>query len=166
MKQIEAEGTTYIYFGKEEALQDARILASDVMGIPDQTIWNSILKTDMSDMRIILSRLLQADRLYFYFLHWDDGSDLEILDTKVATNTFTDEDFIFSVKTQFKRTKCFNCNWEGYTLVMPPAEPYIGAPGLEPKKLSLRYERKGFKTCPNCGANLTQDVVKIFGKSM
>jgi hypothetical protein len=117
----------------------------------------------MSDIRVVLSKLLQSDVLYLYFLHWDDESDLGKLDEKVVSGTFTDKDFENAVKTQLTETRCFNCNWEGYTLVMPPAEPYIGAPGLEQKKLALRTARQGFKTCPNCGASLRQDVVKIFG---
>lgn len=162
MNEIQAEGTTYLYFTKKEGLPSSSILGATVIGIPDQMIWDTLLKTSMNDMRVVLSKLLEPNTLYLYFLHWDDSANLDILDEQVLNGTFSDADFVNSVKTQLTRTKCLNCDWQGDTLVMPPAEPYIGSPGLERKKLSVRYERHGFKTCPNCGAKLRQDVVKIF----
>lgn len=164
MKEIQAEGTTYFYLTKKEGLPSSGTLDVAPMSIPNQMIWDAVLKTSMDDMRVILSSVLHPIPLYLYFLHWDDKSNLDVLDEKVLNGTFSDTDFVNSVKTQLTTTKCFKCGWQGHTLVMPPAEPYIGAPGLESKKVALRYERKGFKTCPNCGASLTQDVVKIFSE--
>ncbi len=161
MKQIQAEGTSYIYFTKAEGIPEASVMSCKVEGIADLEALESLLKSNMDDMRFVLSKLLRPDILYFYVLHWDDDTDLNKLDERVLENSFTDEDFTNSVKTQLGRTKCFNCNWVGYTLVMRPAESYIGAPGLEQNKLALRYARHGFKNCPNCGGSLRQDVVKI-----
>ena len=164
MKAIEIENIKLIYFPKTVDLPDETVMGLQVTGLSFlRSIWDEISLNDFTDMRLILMKYsFQPDVWKIHFLHWDDGSNLEILDEKVAQGTFTDEDFKNAVITTLGRTKCFKCNWEGYTLVFFTSEAYVGVPELEQRKMKVRQSRNGFKMCPNCGSKLRQLVVKIF----
>jgi hypothetical protein len=164
MKEIETDNTKFVYFPKTGDLPEATVLDMQVLGLPFlHSVWDEIVLNDFTDMRLILMKYsFQPDVWRIHFLNWDDGSNLEILDEKVAQDTFTDKDFKNAVITTFGRTKCFKCNWEGHTLVFFTSEAYIGVPELEQQKMKERKSRNGFKVCPSCGSKLRQMVIKIF----
>jgi hypothetical protein len=76
-----------------------------------------------------------------------------LLDEKIENGTFTDEDFKNSVLTTFGKTKCFNCGWEGYTLVMFTADYYTIVPGLEAKKSQQDGKARVSKCVPTAVRN-------------
>ncbi len=164
MKQIQAEGTSYIYYARQDDLPEAPVFGLEtIRKIPERTLWNELLLPAMDDFRLALISFHQPDtEAWVYYLHWNDGSQLDLLDKKVEDDSYTDEDFKHAVKTELQTTMCFACGWSGRTLVMPTGDPYLGAPGLDDVKLKLRVATMGFKRCPTCGANLRQGVVKIF----
>jgi hypothetical protein len=114
---------------------------------------------EMDDVRLVLIRsLFRTDQADVYYLHWDDGRNLHGLDQRVEDGAHTDGDFIHSAKTVYSKTRCPACQLRWDTLIMPPGDPYLGAPGLLYAKIrGHRLER-----CANCGASLRQLVVKIF----
>lgn len=162
MEKVIAENTEYLYFSEADGYPSEKLLDSNVVGIPSNHVREHVLAGQFSDMRLALIRFPLQGELFTYFLHWDTNVDLLKLDQKVLASSYTDRDFEDSIKTQLLMARCSQCNWEGYALVVPPGDPYIGAPGLDQKKVARRYARHGFKNCPNCGAKFTQDVVKIF----
>jgi hypothetical protein len=162
MKEIHVEGMKYFYCFKSDGLPSKNI---EEMLIRDNPLlhdaWDSVLQADFDDMRLILlASLFQPKILHPYFLHWDDDTNLDILDSKVASDTHTDADFHNAVISRFGKTFCTNCDWQGYTPVLFTAESYINQPELERTKIDLR--QGSFKHCPNCNVRLRQMVTKIF----
>jgi hypothetical protein len=164
MINIQAEGLTYLYCTKDDDLTTIDYSKLAVVQYPmiiDN--WEIIKAQGFEDIRLVLFQyLFRLGVNHLRFLHWDDGTNLDVLDNKVRVNNFSDDDFRSSLITQFGKTKCFKCNWERYTLSFPTADAYIGIANLEARKFQERYKRNSFKHCPNCGAGFTQLVVKIF----
>jgi len=80
------------------------------------------------------------------------------LDEKVLSDRYTDKDFEGSVKTVHSVTRCFSCNKQWHTLIMPPGVPYLGrVPDLLYKKIASREILR----CPGCGGSLRELVVMI-----
>ncbi len=158
MREIEAEHTKFIYFTRADGLPGTRVMGLHVRGLDpfmQRRVQNS------SDFRLVLMRnVFSPDAADVYYLHWNDGQNLNALDIKVEQGTFSDSDFELSVKTVYQRTQCPKCHLWWDTLVIPPGDPYLGAPGLLEKKVAMRSG--SYNTCPNCGASLRQLVVKIF----
>lgn len=157
MKKIKAENTTFIYLFSTDRLSDAinAELNIDVKDI-DTEITRKLARG--IDTRVILVENIFKSRNYnVYYLYWDDETKLDLLDIKVANDSFTDRDFKYSVKTQYQKTNCFNCHLVWDTLIMPPGDPYLGSPGLMEKKVR---DKKLLK-CPNCKSSFRQLVVKI-----
>lgn len=160
MKEIQAEGTRYIYFTRTDGIPAATVMGLDVKGI-DPFMRQHLAESE--DVRLVLiPSPLWPDAAYVYYLHWDDGRDLVALDHKVEEGTYTDEDFRHAAKTLYQKTVCDDCHEDWDTLVMPTGDPYLGAPGLEDVKIR---EHAVISRCPNCGAFFRQLVVKIFEAS-
>lgn len=164
MKEIQAEGTRYMYFTENEEFPTEVALGLKIDNSLAHLFWENVIHKNMEDIRLVLIRGFNKpeEEARVCFLHWNDKSDLALLDEKVRENVYTDADFRSSIKTELRKTICFVCNWSGDTLVVPTGDPYIGAPGLEESKLKLRVATGGFKKCPSCGSDLRQGVVKIF----
>lgn len=156
MKEIEAEGTRYIYFSRTYGIPEPVEMDLQVKE------YNPFMTEQLAkaiDFRLVLITLLRPDEAYVHYLYWNDGQDLARLDVKIEQGTYCDDDFQDSVKTVYQKTTCFNCHKIWATLMMP-SDPYLAAPGLLQAKL-VKVGSK-IKTCPNCGASLRQLVMKIF----
>jgi ribosomal protein S27AE len=97
-----------------------------------------------------------------YWLYWGGDVDLSALDKRVREGIYTDHDFEGAVKTQYSLTVCPVCGSQWDTLIIPPGDPYLGAPGLYEKKVE-EWVRK-IRGCPACGARLRQLVVQVLGE--
>jgi len=160
MKEAEAESAGYIYFAKADGVPGTIEMGLHVQGL-DPFMREQL--PDSSDIRLVLIRsFFRPDSADIYYLYWNDGSDLDILDRKVEQGTYTDDDFKNSVKTLYQQTVCANCHSKWDTLIIPPGDPYLGAPGLLESKIKAKADSGAFKICPHCGARLRQMVVKIF----
>lgn len=161
MKEITAEGATFVYFTKEDALMgNWRIDAeTDPWLLPFME--NQLARVE--DVRPIYIRSpfpTSSERIQY--LHWDDGSDLVALDYKVECGTFADVDFESSILTYYNETLCISCQSVWHTLVVnSPEWLYFNTPGLYQKKFSRRKAVK----CPICGEWFRIMVVKIFGQA-
>ena len=160
MNKVQAEGTAYIYFDRADEVPRATAMGLRVEGL-DPFMVEQL--PNSTDVRLALVRsFFRPEAADVYYLYWDDGSDLDALDAKVERGAYTDDDFRNSVKTLYQRTVCANCQSQWDTLIIPPGDPYPGAPRLLQEKIRVRAARGSFKACPRCGARLRQMVVKIF----
>ena len=166
MKEIYPEGTKFIYLTKTDELpaKGTEMLGLKIEGVPPYEHWERVKSNGLTDIRLaVMAFPIAPHQGYVYCLHWDDNTDLDLLDHRVTLNQYNDEDFMNSVKSQIQITKCFECGWEGLTLVMPTGDPYPNSPKLAKTKEERRYRRGGFIfTCPTCNTSLRQGVVKIF----
>jgi len=160
MRVVKEEGAEFIYFRRVDDLPGAFIEGLRVEA-PDPFM-RERLPTSMNTRLIWVKSFFRPDSADRYYLYWDDRSDLDALDIKVEEDLYTDDDFENSVKTLYQRTLCTNCYRTWDTLIIPPGDPYLGAPGLLEAKINAIAARNGFKTCPHCDARLRQMVVKIF----
>src|ERR1043165_639277 len=154
MHEITAEGTRFYYFVPGEAEAGPIDLPLEAR-LPDPAlvIW---LESEGSRLALFPS-LLNPRRGIFYFLYWPGETDLSASDRRVLDGTYTDADFAPAMRTVFQRTFCDSCHRDWPTLVIPPGDPYPGAPGLMDRKIrAARLER-----CPGCNAYFRQMVVKI-----
>lgn len=158
MKEVETEHTEYIYFGRTDEVPKVLANGLKVRGI-DAFMLN-ILPSSQDTRLVVIKNFFEPQIGNVYYLYWDDHSNLDALDLKVENNRCTDQDFTNSVKTVFQWTECSNCHQRWPTLVIPPGDPYRGAPGL----LEQKIKRAKFKQCPNCNASLRQMVVKLWTK--
>lgn len=158
MKEIEAEHTKYTYFGRTDKVPN--VLANGLRVRNHDSWMLDILPLSQDTRLVVIKNFFETNIADVYYLYWDDGSDLDALDAKVENNRYTDQDFVGSVKTVFQWTECLNCRQKWLTLVIPPGDPYQGAPGLLEKKI----KKAKFKQCPNCNAPLRQMVVKLWLK--
>src|SRR5437016_347136 len=119
MREITAEGTTYHYFTLAEGVPKTNESGVEIHAV--ESMERVLLGS--GDIRIVVIQWPRSNRGSVYCLHWDDGSDLNALDIKVTEGTYTDDDFINSVKTQHIRTLCLHCKEAWDTLVMPTGDP-------------------------------------------
>lgn len=160
MKIITAENVPYYYFSKGEGkpqLQDMNVIRHWHWTLSK---WETVIEPDMYDIRPILFDLVGTYGLYF--LHWDDGIDLEHLDAKIDDDTYVDEDFNYAMPGEFTTLICLGCRWRGYALQFDHGLAHRDAPGLFKTKFRTRYDRKGFLGCPRCGEPFRISIVKIF----
>lgn len=170
LKEITAERATYIYFTEVDSLSQITTVGFQVKGFEPFMQEHA---TKKEDFRLVLVKSPFEGEVgqvaYIYYLQWDDGTDLTLLDRKVEEGTFTDADFADGVLTRYQRTRCFFCHKEWDTLHMH-LDHYIvlGSPKLPElgniRLFDLKYARRAskFRRCPNCGGSLRQMVVKLF----
>jgi hypothetical protein len=157
MKWVEAEGTHYLYFTRADGVSVPTVLGLNIALAPPSV---ETLLAASADFRLVVVRsFLEPEEGLVYYLHWDNGQDLDELDRKVERDTYTDGDFAHAAKTEYGPTTCQKCGQVWRTLVLPLGDPYIDAPGLYERKIR---EHAIIRTCPNCGEPLRQLVVKIF----
>jgi len=157
MHKVQAEGTTFWYVTGDEDPADITSTGL-VVEAPDPELAARIRQHP--DVRLVVfERMLKRTHGDVYYLFWNNGQDLVALDRRVLAGTYTDADFVASVKTTFQETRCDNCGSHWQTLVIPSGDPYPGAPGLLQRKIALSK----FELCPACRASLRQMVVKILG---
>jgi hypothetical protein len=155
MREVSAEGTRFYYFGQAEDPGVGVGLELQVEP-PASAVMEKIAKSEDVRPALFVS-MLNPNRGHIYFLHWCNGQDLDDLDQRVEKGEYSDADFSQSIKTVYQDTWCDKCNRSWPTLVVPPGDPYPGAPGLMERKIASR----NFARCP-CGAPFRQMVVKIF----
>ncbi|HLO51545.1 MAG TPA: hypothetical protein VK211_24240 [Kamptonema sp.] len=161
MKKITVETVDVIYFNNQDNWEDLESL--------DIPIWHLSyyrkleLKSEV-DVRLILVITPWAIKRNFVnystfvnYLYWNNGQDLQELDSKVENNTWTNKDFYDSVITRYQKTMCFNCDSAWDTLVIDDGN-YFRNRGLE----TIKFRQSIIKSCPQCRASLRQSVVKIF----
>jgi hypothetical protein len=158
MHRVSAEGTVFFYFTQSEDPADNSALPLAVT-IHDPEVMRWIRRR--GDVRLVVfESMLRRGRGNAYYLFWNDARDLDALDLRVANGTCDDGDFGASVKTTYQITHCDQCGSHWHTLVIPPGDPYPGAPGLIDRKIAASK----FEACPACKASLRQMVVKILGQ--
>lgn len=157
MKSITAEGAPFIYFARGEDVSKVGELGLD---IPLLEPFMSKRLEGLPQVRLILvphrPGVRSADA---YYLHWNDGRNLDELDRKVELGTYTDDDFAPSIMSRYQHTWCRNCDRRWHTLIVPP-DIYIGVGDLFQRKIGVR--RSDFKNCPACKGSLRQMVIQIF----
>lgn len=158
MKEIEAEHTEYTYFGRTDEIPN--VLANGLKVRNIDSFMLDVLRSSQDTRLVVIKNFFEPKIGDIYYLYWDDRSNLDELDSKVENNRYADQDFTNSVKTVFQWTECLDCRQRWPTLVIPPGDPYRGAPGL----LEQKIKRAKFKQCPNCNAALRQMVVKLWLK--
>ena len=154
MRLVEPEGTRFFYvLATENALELTELPLS---ASPPDT--RTVILGHGTDTRLaVFASMLPGNPGRFYVLYWPDGTDLVALDQRVAAGTSEDADFAGAVRTVYQETLCGSCGSTWPTLVIPPGDPYPGAPGLLDRKIAAAQ----LQTCPRCGASLRQLVVKI-----
>jgi hypothetical protein len=163
MITIRPEGVDYyLYFPKGEVPATPEIGGLTVYRLPEAFMLQQLPATQ--DFRLVLERsvLMPTDALVYY-LHWDDGLDLEALDRRVLDGIIREADFAQAAKTLYQGTICDRCRTMWDTLVMPTGEIY---PGLPVAFAHAKVARHAIiRHCPACGARFRQLVVKIFGRA-
>ena len=156
MIAVVAEGAHIVYFAQQNPpLLETTVGMNVALVPPFMEGWLSVA----TDFRLALQRGLPSDdRALVYYLHWDNGQDLTLLDQKVQENGYEDSDFMRSIRTVYQLTICDRCGKAWPTLVAPTGDPYMGAPGLHTRKLR---EHVFIRFCPVCGTSFRQLVAKI-----
>lgn len=164
MKRLKTEGLEFIYLSAQDRLTfDEQTAEAHLL----RATWDQIEATGLHDIRpILINYPVSPHKQHIRFLHWNDQRDLLELDVRVDKDLYTDEDFRLAVVSEFGRTRCSNCDWEGYMLVLFTADVYAHLPLLEKQKIEQRNNSTGFEKCPACGSNFRQMVVKVFSTSM
>ena len=158
MRQVQAEGTRFLYLTKGEDINSLNESELTLSGsLPEETA--AVLESN--DVRLtVFERMLRRKQGGPYFLLWQDGRDLNEVDARVTEGSYTDADFAAALRTTYQETTCDDCGTASKSLVIPPGDPYPGAPGLQERKIaSARFAR-----CPRCRAAFRQMVVKTFGQ--
>src|SRR5688572_12977817 len=112
MKRIIAEGIEYHYFSAGEDIPSAAELGihSKHRDLDYQLAKaKRILPANISDLRLVIlqgSTRTVNDQSFIYYLHWEDGTDLNMLDHKVESGSFTDDDFHRSLLVEDSYTGC------------------------------------------------------------
>lgn len=166
-KQVTAENTTYVYFANGDALPSRPMFSFNdgggrrvvkLRGYSESLDAMPKFLATNSDIRLVLvPGLLDSQTVDVEYLYWNDGTDLDALDTKVDCDSYTDDDFRNSIKTHYQKALCTSCGSEWDTLVVDTGEPYAGAPGLLQQKL----RRQSVGPCPNCNTDFRLSVVKV-----
>lgn len=155
MKEIKAEGTSFIYIDSESVAEGLRAAKQSSPSFdPDQA--SKVLCAQGVRMALFRSQLPPNSHVPSYLV-WSDAKGLDDLDSKVRAGTHRDEDFFSSIRTHFQVTRCFSCGEQFDTLVVDPGDPYPGAPDLLQKKI----ERFRIARCPKCQKSLRQLVAKF-----
>lgn len=163
MKKINMEGVECIYLFTEDHL-------SDEMMVDELTISNLYLGErafverkikEGENIRIVLVASRKAfgtPALEFHILLCRDQSGVGLLDQRILTDTFSDDDFSDTILAKYQRTFCTNCDWVGDTLVVhkDTLNPQLS------KVLRNKLQKWEFKNCPKCGRSLRQPVIHIF----
>lgn len=158
MKRIKAENVDYVYLLPGDEIPskvDEEPVLQNYLSQPEIFI---SLQSGL-DTRIAVSKFTKG-KWSIDILFWNDSTDLVQLDADVLAGTYSDTQFINSVRVYPTNVTCFNCNHVWESLCIPGGEAYIGAPELGPKKFLLSR----LKSCPNCDRSLRISVVKIFGE--
>jgi hypothetical protein len=164
MKELNAEGMKYTYFTKSEGLPTKALVEADINLDVLSLTWENLINHNLDTIRLVLIQsAILPPRKGAYFLQWNDGKDLEGLDKKIEGNAYSDEDFANAVITTLIELHCVrNGDWRGYGLVLRVSDAYLSNPKLEDVKLQSRRAVGEPLTCPVCGSNLHQFVVKLF----
>ena len=159
MREIHVEGTKFYYFLADDGISEIEATGLSVT-TPDTAVVSAA--REAVDVRLaVFRRILQPGRGDVYFLFWNNEQNLTIVDQRVAAGSATDDDFTASVKTTHQLTVCERCRSWWSTLIIPPGDPYPGAPGLMERKIAASR----ILLCPKCGSSFRQMVVKIFGRA-
>jgi hypothetical protein len=160
VNKITAEEAKLIYFARTDPPELETLLGLNVALVPPRM--EEWLK-DATDFRLVLQKGFPVgNRVLVYYLHWDDGLDLDALDEQVQHHMFEEQAFSRSIRTIFQHTTCDGCGKTWPTLVAPTGDPYDGAPDLQNRKIC---EHMFIRGCPSCGAAFRQLVAKIMTKN-
>jgi hypothetical protein len=165
MKLITAEGIQYRYFAAGEQIPSASEL-----GIENQFLnldsklkkAKRILPANTSDLRLVIVQRPPRDfreDAFVYYLHWDDGTDLGVLDQKVEIDTYSDADFERALLVEDSYTLCNRgCHYGWETLIIHP-EFYVGILPYDVARAKV-WRRKSLN-CLNCNAPTTHFIAKF-----
>jgi hypothetical protein len=112
-----------------------------------------------NDIRLVYKNLL-PNVLGISFLHWNDGTDLLLLDDELSGDKELTTYFSNAVICDFAHVRCFRCGWSSYALVFYSDIYPASFRDLQFTKMAQR----GRKNCPNCNEHLSLLVVKLFNK--
>lgn len=155
MHRVAAEGTEFFYFRADEDPREQTELPLGADLPDDRTLAAGQAAADTRFA--VFPSMLRPDHGHFYILYWPSGPDLADLDRRVVAHAYDDADFESSVRTVYQDTSCDECDIVLPTLVIPPGDPYPGAPGLLDRKIAASR----FQRCGACGSPLRQMVVAI-----
>lgn len=167
VKEITPEKTIYLYYTQAEGVPEAPSVAYESQG----ELWHIRLGAYAESLPVMEpylassrdTRLTLVPSFYrpgtadVHYLFWNDGTDLETLDDKIAVGAYEDVDFRSSIRTEYNKTRCDVCHREWDTLVVDTGNPYIGSPGLLQDKL----KRHSILRCWDCQSYFRLFVVKI-----
>jgi hypothetical protein len=107
-------------------------------------------------MRRVLMKLLPTLPTLYYYLHFSDGSDLRLLDDKVAAGVATDDDVRNALLGEAQSVICPHCAAVIRAIVMDPGHPLFAAD----RGRRLR-EHKFHRECPVCGGYLSLYILEL-----
>jgi uncharacterized C2H2 Zn-finger protein len=161
-KVIKSENIEFIY----DNSFDYRLFKDDYVMSHTHDILDFVNISEIIDFcRVCISQpVFNSTKPVIDYLFWMDDTNLIELDEKVLNNTFTDDDFVNSIRTGFiKNLRCSQCNhiYKG-GLRVDSVLGYIGNLSLGRLKINAFRGKDRFLKCPNCNGNFRQMILHIF----
>ncbi|MGW0050903.1 CpXC domain-containing protein [Nocardia cyriacigeorgica] len=92
------------------------------------------------------------------FVHWSDGTDLDALDLKIASDKPHLEDFDGAIVVTDTPVECPNCHAKFVALTLEQSVTPVA-------DMVPRYREHIFlENCPNCGRKWRADIVEIIAR--
>jgi hypothetical protein len=114
------------------------------------------LLLDHPRIRRVLTRVPRSAPWHFNLLQWNDGTDLDAFDKRVAAGEATDADFDAAILLEPMWVHCMGCGAGLRALVVDPARVMLG------RRLAQRLRGQRHATpCPACRLGLPSTVVEL-----
>lgn len=160
LQNVEAEGT-YFYYDDDCSYtnlnRNTLIYSNDLLDL--------IMKDELlSICRPVLTKYYREGRFLLDYLYWFNQASMRDVDEKVKNKTYSDDDFISSIKTQFIRNViCLNCGekYPGALTVAPDTVYYKNFKLGDEKRHSFIESNRNVK-CINCGNDFTLLIAYLF----
>lgn len=163
MKKFIMEGINCIYLFKDDYFGDkTQVEGREIIDFPSTTQEFVRLKIEQNEaIRIVLvesRRAFGVPVLEAHILLAWDKPEIDLIDSKISTDTHTDNEFKNTILAKHQKTFCTHCNWIGHTLVVhiDTMNPQLS------KVLRNKLQHYEYLTCQHCKNSLRQPVVYIF----
>jgi hypothetical protein len=147
---IKIEGRDLTYFPAGEEITQP---ADDVVGLDFLEDRELLIH---SRIRRVLTTLVRSSPKFYGALHWSDGNDLVVLDSRVRSGAVADQDFAGALLAEARTVVCTACGAQIRCLAVDTGQ-VLFARSLPERLRSHRLE----KTCPVCAAMLTVPIVEF-----
>ena len=131
------------------------LLNGGMSGMPPGDI-DSVLN-DRPHLRRAVVRLLHRPSPESYIvLHWSDGTDLAVLDRRVAAGEASSADFSGAVATEIRQVTCHSCKCAHTVLAVDTGRALFGR-----TQQARLVAHKFVPNCPACGSPWTILAVEV-----